>query len=121
MYISGAPDSRWDNNDLHNLGQVTAPNFEVLELSPLYNNSTAPSGPAPTISSFSASSTSVTAGSNVTLSWAVTGASYVIVSPMIGATRATSASVSPSSTTTYTLYATNAFGRSTSTVTITVH
>jgi hypothetical protein len=121
MYISGAPDSRWDNNDLHNLGQVTASNFEVLQLSPLYNNSTAPSGPAPTISSFSASSTSVTAGSNVTLSWEVTGASYIIVSPTIGATRATSASVSPSSTTTYTLYATNAFGRSTSTVTITVH
>ena len=24
MYISGAPDSRWDNDDLHNLGQVPA-------------------------------------------------------------------------------------------------
>jgi hypothetical protein len=121
MYISGAPDSRWDNNDLHNLGQVTASNFEVLQLSPLYNNSTAPTGPAPTISSFTASPTSVAAGANVTLSWEVTGASYVVVSPTIGATRATSVSVSPSSTTTYTLYAANAFGRSTSTVTITVH
>jgi hypothetical protein len=121
MYISGAPDSRWDNNDLHNLGVVTASSFDVLQLSPLYNNSTAPTGPAPTISSFTASSTSITAGTSVSLSWEVTGASYVIVSPTIGATRATSASVSPSSTTTYTLYGTNAFGRSTSTVTITVH
>jgi len=28
MYISGAPDSRWNNDDLHNLGQVTASAFE---------------------------------------------------------------------------------------------
>jgi len=24
MYISGAPDDRWDNNDLHNLGNLHA-------------------------------------------------------------------------------------------------
>ena len=44
----------------------------------------------------------------------------VIVSPDIGATRGTSAVVTPSQTTTYTLYATNAFGRTTATVNITV-
>ncbi len=27
MYISGAPDDRWDNDDLHNLDQVTAVGF----------------------------------------------------------------------------------------------
>jgi hypothetical protein len=30
MYISGAPDSRWNNNDLHNLGYVKAADFEVV-------------------------------------------------------------------------------------------
>ena len=121
MYISGAPDDRWDNSDLHNLGQVTASNFEVIQISPLYTNSNVPSGANPSISSFTASSTSISSGTAVTLSWQVSGASYVIVSPTIGATRATSASVSPTATTTYTLYATNAYGRTTSSVTITVH
>ncbi len=31
MFISGAPDARWDNNDLHKLGTVTANNFEVMK------------------------------------------------------------------------------------------
>jgi hypothetical protein len=121
MYISGAPDSRWNNDDLHNLGQITAADFDVLELSPLYTNSNIPAGSAPVISSFTANSASVSSGTSVTLSWQVTGASYVIVSPTIGATRGTSISVSPTSTTTYTLYATNAFGQATASVTITVH
>jgi hypothetical protein len=121
MYISGAPDDRWNNSDLHNLGQVQASDFEVLQISPLYTNSDIPTGANPTISSFTASSTSITSGTAVTLSWQVSDASYVIVSPAIGATRATSASVSPTATTTYSLYATNAFGRAASSVTITVH
>ncbi len=29
MYISGAPDARWNNDDLHDLGRVTASDFEV--------------------------------------------------------------------------------------------
>src|SRR5271155_3304228 len=32
MYISGAPDDRWDNDDLHNLGQITAADFEVVQM-----------------------------------------------------------------------------------------
>ena len=121
MFIAGAPDDRWDNSDLHNLNQVHASDFEVLQISPLYTSSNIPSGSNPTISTFTASSTSITAGTAVTLSWQASGASYVIVSPSIGVTRATSASVSPAATTTYTLYATNAHGRTTSSVTITVH
>lgn len=31
MYINGAPDERWDNDDLHKLGTVTANNFEVIK------------------------------------------------------------------------------------------
>ena len=60
------------------------------------------------------------AGTAVTLSWTASGASYYIVSPQIGAVRGNSAVVTPSQTTTYTLYATNQFGRTTATVIITV-
>ncbi len=31
MYISGAPDARWSNDDLHKLGNITANNFEVIQ------------------------------------------------------------------------------------------
>ena len=30
MYISGAPDERWDNDELHQLGNVKASDFEVI-------------------------------------------------------------------------------------------
>lgn len=118
MYISGAPDY-WDNSDLHNLGQVPASAFEVVQMSPIYTASNVPQGSAPTISSFS-STTSSGAGSSVTLSWNVTNASYVIVSPQVGAVRGNSVTIAPSQTTVYTLYATNQYGRTTATVTVTV-
>jgi hypothetical protein len=121
MYIGGAPDDRWDNNDLHNLAQVHTSDFEVIQMSPVYTQATVPTGAVPNIASFTTSAPSVTAGTSVTLSWQVTAASYVIVSPQIGAVRGSSVSVTPAATTTYTLYATNAFGQTKSTVTITVH
>lgn len=34
-YISGAPDSRWNNDDLHNLGQVLGSDFEAVDVSGL--------------------------------------------------------------------------------------
>ena len=121
MYISGAPDDRWDNDDLHNLGQVTASSFEVVQMSPLYTSSTVPQGTAPAIASFTASSSSVSAGQSVTLSWSMTGASYVIISPGPGALRGTSTKITLTQTTTYTLYATNQYGRTTATLTVTVN
>jgi hypothetical protein len=121
MYISGAPDDRWDNSDLHNLGSVTAADFEVVEMNPIYTSANVPSGASPVIGSFTASSQSVSAGTQVTLSWNATGASYLIVSPDAGAVRGTSVTVTPSQSTTYTLYATNAYGRNTATVNVTVH
>jgi hypothetical protein len=121
MYISGAPDDRWNNDDLHNLGQVTASSFEVVQMNPVYTASNAPQGSAPAISSFTTSSSSVTAGQSVTLSWVVSGASYVIVSPGPGAVRGTTTSVTPAQTTIYTLYATNPYGRTTATVMVTVN
>ncbi len=118
MFLSGAPDDRWDNNDLHVLGQVQASDFEVLQMTPLYTQNTLPTGVSPQISSFAATSTSVSAGTSVTLSWQVNGASYIIVSPQVGAVRSTSVVVTPAQTATYTLYATNAFGRTMSTITV---
>jgi hypothetical protein len=121
MYLSGAPDDRWDNNDLHNLGQITASDFEVIQMTPLYKQNNVPSGAAPQVISFTASSNSISVGTQVTLSWQASGASYVIVSPDAGAVRGGSVVVAPAQSTTYTLYATNAFGRTTATVSITVH
>jgi hypothetical protein len=34
-YLSGAPDSRWNDSDLHNLAQLTGADFEVVDVSPL--------------------------------------------------------------------------------------
>jgi hypothetical protein len=120
MFISGAPDDRWNNDDLHNLTTVTASDFEVVQISPLYTQANLPQGFAPVINSFAANQSTVSAGTSVTLSWNVSGASYFIVSPQVGAVRGSSVAVTPTQTTTYTLYATNEFGRTTATITITV-
>ena len=117
MYISGTPDSRWDNNDLHNLGQVPASAFEVLQMTPLYTAANVPQGASPVVSSFTAAKGS---GGAVTLAWSASGAGYFVVSPGVGAVRGTSATVTPTQTTTYTLYAANAYGQSTATVIVTV-
>jgi hypothetical protein len=119
MFISGTPDDRWDNNDLDLLKQLTASDFEVLLISPLYVPGNVPSGPSPTINGFTATQ-SGGAGQPVTLSWSETNGEYNIVSPSVGAVRHTSVTVYPTTTTTYTLYATNQFGRTTAEVTVTV-
>lgn len=85
------------------------------------SNSNPPNPPPPAINSFAANPPSVAAGAQVTLSWDVTGASYLIVSPQAGAVRGNSAAVAPTQTTTYTLAATNQFGRTTMDVAVTVH
>jgi hypothetical protein len=121
MYLSGAPDDRWDNSDLHNLGNVHTSDFEVIQMTPLYTSANVPIGNAPTVTQFTASATSVSSRAPVTLSWQVSGATYIIISPTVGVVRGTSVSVSPTANTTYTLYAANAFGQTTSSISITVH
>jgi hypothetical protein len=76
----------------------------------------------PTISSFTASPTSITSGSSSTLSWATCGATSIAIAPgtFTSATAIGSTSVSPTATTTYTLTATNAAGSVTLTATVTV-
>ena len=121
MFISGDPDNRWNNSDLNTLKQVPASAFEVVLINPLYTPSNVPTGPLPAIISFTANPSTASAGQPVTLSWKVTGASYFVISPQVGAVRGTSTVVSPTVTTAYTLYGTNQYGRSTATVRVTVH
>jgi hypothetical protein len=100
---------------------LTAADFEVLIMNPVYTQGNLPQGSAPVINSFTASSQAVTAGTQVTLSWNVTGGSYFVVSPDAGAVRGTSVVVAPAQTTTYTIYAANQFGRTSATINISVH
>jgi hypothetical protein len=119
LYVTGVSDSRW-GSDLDSLKTVPSSAFEVVQMNPVYTGSNYPTGAAPTVSSFAASPAHTASGGTVTLSWNVSGADYVIVSPGQGAVRGTSVSVNPTATTTYTLYATNQYGRTTSTVTVNV-
>ena len=119
LFVTGVSDSRW-GSDLDSLKTVPASAFEVVQMNPVYTSGNYPTGSAPTVSSFAASPTHVSSGGNVTLSWTVDNADYVIVSPGPGAVRDASVTVNPTATTTYTLYSTNQFGRTTATVTVNV-
>lgn len=79
-----------------------------------------PPGPKPTIDAFAASPTAIFAGQSTTLSWSVTGADTLSISPGIGAVTGSSVTVSPSATTTYTLTAKNLNGSVTKSTTVTV-
>ncbi len=120
IFISGAPDDHWNNSDLNLLKTITASDFEVVEMGTIYTPANVPTGPAPTISNFTAFPSTVFKGQMVTLSWNISGAEYNIISPQVGARRGTSVIVNPSVTTTYTLYSTNQYGRSAATVTVSV-
>jgi hypothetical protein len=121
MYITGAPDNRWSNDDLSNLKTLTASDFEVVMMSNIYTPANVPSGPSPTITSFTANPPEIAAGQPVTLSWSAGSSLYNIISPQLGPVRGSAIVVTPGATTTYTLYSTNQYGRTTATVTVTVH
>jgi hypothetical protein len=121
IFISGAPDSRWNNSDLNLLKSITASNFEVVHTGTIFTPANVPTGPSPTIGSFTANPSTISLGQSATLSWSVTNSLYNIIDPSVGPTRGTSVVVTPSATTIYTLYTTNQFGRTTATVTVTVH
>ena len=38
FYISGAPDPRWDNDDLKNLRTIRPSDFEVISMGPIFNS-----------------------------------------------------------------------------------
>jgi hypothetical protein len=120
MFLSGAPDDRWNNDDLRLLGLIRASDFEVVQMNPIYTASNLPRGLAPMINSFTANPAIVAPGTPVTLSWSASEASYVVISPEVGPARGNSVSAMPNRTTVYALFATNQYGRSTATVTVTV-
>jgi len=122
FYFQGAPDPRWDDDDLHNLDSIQSSNFEVVQLTPEFpgwDSATAPTGAPPTINSFTSSATTVTAGTPVMLTWNTTNDSYDFIDVLGGISGGT-VTITPAATTTYTLNATNQFGRSTAQVTVTV-
>ncbi|HVO63152.1 MAG TPA: hypothetical protein VMT53_19640 [Terriglobales bacterium] len=119
LYVTGVSDSRW-GSDLDSLKTVPSSAFEVVEMNPVYTSANYPTGSAPVIGSFTSSLSHIASGGSVKLSWNVSNAQYVVVSPGAGVVRGTSVSVSPTATTTYTLYATNQFGRTSSTLTVDV-
>jgi hypothetical protein len=120
IYISGAPNDNWDNNDLGALKSVPASAFDVLLINPLYTQQNIPQGANPAITSFTANPQAVSPGSPVTLSWNVSGQEYNIISPQAGVVAGTSLMLTPAKTTTYTLYSTNQYGQSTATVKVKV-
>jgi hypothetical protein len=120
MYVSGAPDNRWSNDDLGSLKQVPASAFEVILMNPIYTPNNLPQGKAPRIAGFTATPPVSHAGQPVVLKWTASGASYFTVSPQVGAVRGNTATVYPTVTTTYTLDATNQYNRSKKKVTVTI-
>ena len=76
--------------------------------------------PKPLIASFTATPGTISAGSSSTLAWSVSGATSLSLDQGIGPVTGGSRSVSPTTTTVYTLTATNAGGSSTARATVTV-
>jgi hypothetical protein len=80
---------------------------------------TVDASPVPIIATFTASPSSVPAGSRATLSWSILNATSVSINNGVGTvTGSTSKVVTPSVTTVYTITATNGSGSSTATVTV---
>jgi hypothetical protein len=78
-------------------------------------------GPKPTISSFTATPASLSKGGSSTLAWTTADATSLAIDQGVGSvTGKTSVSVSPASSLTYTLTATNAAGSATAQVAVTV-
>nr|WP_320132280.1 subtype B tannase [uncultured Holophaga sp.] len=84
--------------------------------------STTSSSSVPVISSFAASTSSLTLGGSLTLSWSVSGATSLSIDQGVGTVTGSSVSVTPSATgsITYTLTATNSAGSSTASTSVTV-
>ena len=84
-------------------------------------NGCSPAPSTPVVNLFSADPTVVDVGADVTLSWEVSNATSVSISPGVGAVVSIgNVIVNPEETTTYTLTASNSSGSLTATVTVTV-
>ncbi len=119
LEIAGANDSRWNVADVVGLQTVRLTDFEVLDSGPVMSRSNLPTGPRPEISNFSSSTQSVGSGEPVTLRWEGSGDAWYFID-VLGPVRGNSVTISPTATTTYTLNATNAYGRTSRSVTVEV-
>jgi hypothetical protein len=117
-YITGAPDDRWDSNQLARLSGIKGSDLEVVQMGTVYNSD--PAGTAPTITSFTASSSTIATGASALLSWATTNATRRFITPEVGWVSGSSVTVHPTATTTYTLEAEGPFGSATRTVQVVV-
>jgi hypothetical protein len=117
-YISGAPDARWNNDQLAALSGIKGSDFEVVQMGPAYTSD--PVGTEPAITSFSATPTSTTASAGSQLSWSTTNTTRWFITPDIGWVTGTSVAVKPATTTTYNLQAENAYGSANQTVQVVV-
>ena len=120
MFLTGAPNDGWNNDDLHTLQRVPAYAFEVVNMGTPITRSTVPKGAAPVFKTLTADRLKVKAGKPVTLYWDVTGSNSSVVTPLPGAVSDDCTQVRPLKTTTYTVVATNHFGTATKSITITV-
>ena len=118
-YISGAPDERWVNDELQQLYSIKGSDLEVVQMGAVFTSD--PTGPVPTITSFTADRSTVSAGQGVTLSWNVSNATRFFVNPEPGLVQGNSVTVHPAISKTYTLTAQGPFGSVTETVGITVN
>jgi hypothetical protein len=117
-YISGAPDDRWNNDQLHALGNIKGSDLEVVKTDTVYTS--LPTGPAPVITNFSATPAAIASGTTATLNWTTTNATRLFITPGVGWVTGTSQSVHPTTTTTYALQAQGPYGSATRTVVVTV-
>ncbi len=127
----GDTDPNWNDSDLGNLHAITVSDFEVVQMTPSYKGMDSVSAPTdypeslPSITSFSASPTTVNPGSSTTFSYTVTGTNYdanygaetgvpYAYIDNVGPIRLTgpcpcsgTVTITPTATQTYTLYAMN--------------
>ncbi len=80
-----------------------------------------PQPSSPVVSSFVATPSTITQGQNANLTWQVSGATSLNIDHGVGTVTGASVNVSPASTTTYTLTASNSAGNATAAATVTVN
>ncbi len=104
-----------------NLGISSNLSFQTLSINASPSSTPVSTSTLPTISSFSASPSTINVGQSATLSWSVVGATLLSINQGVGSVTGTTRTVSPSVTTTYTLTAVNSFGTSTRTALVNVN
>jgi len=117
-YLSGAPDERWDNNQLATLSGIKGSNLEVVQMGTVYTSD--PTGTAPTIPTLSATPASIANGASSVLSWSSANATRWFITPEVGWVTGTSVTVRPTVNTTYTLEGEGPYGSVIKTVQVVV-